>query len=287
MDEQVFRRIQPREFINRFLDNNVRPDTRTPTMARKLSMTTGSVNTAVGSAMIKLGRTTVVAGVQATLIEPSSQTPEEGLMEFAVEILATASLNFRQVRASDDAIVLTHNLRQWLDPHIDRKSLCVESELLAWQLSLTVYIIDNDGNLDDAVVLAAVAALKNVLLPTVTLLDDIEQDLNEQNNQRGYISKSVIAKATHSRSIPLQLDNLPLVVSFALFNNHALIDPTSEEEASMDARMAFLLSQTGELRAVDKPGGKPISDTMFQSCLKQAKERVGYLVEKLNKASEI
>lgn len=277
MDEQVFRRIQPREYIDRFLKNNLRPDSRTPTMARKLSMTTGSVHTAVGSAMIKLGRTAVVAGVQATLIEPSTTTPEEGVMEFAVEILATASLNFRQVRASDDAIVLTHYLRQWLDPHIDRKSLCVESELLVWQLSLTVYVIDNDGNLDDAVVLAAVAALKNVLLPTVTLLDDQENEDSEQ------LSHTVIAKASQSRTIPLQLENLPLVVSFALFDQHALIDPTMGEEAVMDARLAFLLTQAGELRAVDKPGGKTISAKLFNSCLAQAKERVETLMQKLNK----
>lgn len=53
-------------------------------------------------------------------------------MEFEVDIHAMAPLNGLQVRASNDAFVLTQNHRQWLDPYIDRKCLLVESNLLAW-----------------------------------------------------------------------------------------------------------------------------------------------------------
>lgn len=295
MDEEVFSRIQPREYLKRFLDNNVRPDSRNPAMARKLTMTTGSVNTAVGSAMLKLGRTTAVAGVQATLVEPHPNSPDEGVIEFSAEILATASLNFRQVRSSDDALVLTHYLRQWLDPHIDRKALCVESELLVWHLSLTVYIIDNDGNINDAAVLASVAALRNVLLPSVSLMDDDEMDTvadadsTEKNGGAGdgkVSNHSAIAVASAKRTIPLQLDHLPIVVSFALFNDKALIDPTAEEEAVMDSRLTFLLSPSGDVRSVDKPGGKPLSGPLYESCLSQAKQRAIILVKKMIHVNE-
>lgn len=293
MDEGVFRRIQPRDYLKRFLDNNVRPDSRSPTTARKLTMTTGSVNTAVGSAMLKFGRTTAVAGVQATLIKPSANTPEEGIIEFVVEILATASFNFRQVRASDDSLVLTRNLRQWLNPYIDRPSLCVEPGLLVWELRLTVYVIDNDGNMDDAVIMAAVAAIKDVKLPSVSLMDvdvnenDIDGPTNarehmEDVNETHVVNHSAIAIASADRTNPLQLDGFPLVVSFALFEDKALLDPTAEEEAVMDSRLTFVLHPSGELRAVDKPGGKILSGTLYESCLGQAKLRASILLEKLN-----
>lgn len=291
MDEEVFRRIQPRDYLKRFLDNDVRPDSRSPTMARKLTMTTGSINTAVGSAMLKLGRTTVVAGVQATLVEPSSSAPNDGVVEYSVEILATASFNFRQVRTSDDSLVLAHNLRRWLDPYIDRPALCVEPELLVWHLCLTVYVIDNDGNVDDAVIMAAVAAMKNVLLPAITLRDDeaCEALANGSDGSRGRMdvdsasvtNRSAIAVASAERTVPLQFDDFPLVVSFALFEDKPLLDPCAEEEAVMDSRVTFVLNQSGELRAVDKPGGVHLSGALFKQCLYQAKSYIPVLLEKL------
>lgn len=65
-------------YIDRFLENQIRPDGRGMSKARKLTMTTGSVTTAVGSAMLKLGRTTAVAGVQARLVEPSASRETKG-----------------------------------------------------------------------------------------------------------------------------------------------------------------------------------------------------------------
>lgn len=289
----MIRRIQPREYLKRFLDNNVRPDGRTLTMARDMVMTTGSINTAVGSAMVKIGRTMAVAGVEATLEEPSASSPEDGVIDYTVEILATASFNFRQIRASDDALVLTHYIRQWLEPHIDLSSLCVEPSRLVWHLRLTAYCIDNDGNMDDALLLAAVGALKNVMLPTVTMTLDYEEGDDDKdmvdgsgslrNDGRDSVAanRSVIAEASPERTNPLQLDSFPLAVSFALFDDKAFIDPSVEEEASADSRLTFLLHPNGDLRAVLKPGGKKLSKDVYEYCLAQAKLRAATLVQKL------
>lgn len=253
-------------------------------------MTTGSINTAVGSAMVKLGHTMTVAGVEATLVEPSSSAPEEGIVDYAVEILSTASFNFRQIRASDDAAVLTLFLKQWLSPHVDLPSLCIEPTRLVWHLRLTAYCIDNDGNMDDALLLAAVAALKNVMLPTVTMLNGDEDSRGEiagdQTRDDGSdelaASSSLVAEASAERTNALQIESFPLSVSFALFEDKAIIDPSVEEEAAADSRLTFVLHPSGQLRGVLKPGGKNLPKALYEYCLGLAKARASTLLQKLN-----
>lgn len=253
--------------------------------ARKLSMTTGSISTAVGSAMLKFGRTTAVAGIQATLVEPSANSPDEGILDMSVEILSTVSQNLKRI--SDDALVLSHAVRYWLGPHIDRSTLCVETGKLVWHLRLTVYCIDDDGNLYDVVLLAAVAALRNVLLPSITMVDDSDVPSDASGNMEvdfgaPSADRFVIAAASAERTNPLQMDGFPLAVSFAVMDDKVLLDPSAEEESVADSRLTFILHPSGELRAVEKPGGKQLPGYLYEMCLSSAKARALVLLDKVN-----
>lgn len=292
MDDEVFRRVNPRDYLRRFLAKDIRPDGRAPNMARKINITAGSINTAVGSAMVKLGRTTAVAGVHATLVEPSPSSPGDGILDVVVEMLpiVTISGGNRGTRAVDDAVALSHYLRNWIVPHVQLADLCVEKAQLVWRLRLTVYCIDNDGNLEDAVVLAAVAAIGNVKLPSVTLLEgdegtDVGADdsaMTDDDAEKIRESSSVVAMASEERNTLLQAEGLPVTVSFSLFDGKALLDPSGEEEAVADSRLTMVFRPTGELRGVDKGGGKNISEDLLASCMRLAQERVDLLVNKLN-----
>lgn len=281
--------MHPREYLQRFLNNEVRPDGRSPTTARKVNITLGSIGTAVGSAMLKLGRTTAVAGVHATLVQPAAGAPDQGILDVAVELLSMAAAQYKSGRSSDEALCLTEYVRSLLAPHVDLSKLCVEEGLLAWRLRLTAYCIDNDGNLEDAVLLAAVAAMKNVKLPTVRMTDEDQNGSSETNaaatimedGKRTGQSDSVIASATSQRTNSLEMDSYPLPVSFILFDGKSLIDPSMEEEAVCDARITFLFRPSGDLRGVLKPGGKHLSEEVYRSCLAQAKERIPKLQAKL------
>lgn len=290
MDQEVFRKVHPREYLKRFLVNDVRPDGRAPFSTRKVSVSTGSIATAIGSAMLKLGRTTVVAGVHGTLIQPPPGTLDQGIVDVAVELLSAASPNHRTGRTSDDASCLTEYVRSLILPHVNLTKLCVEAGLLVWRLRLTVYCIDNDGNLEDSTLLAAVAAIRNVTLPNVRLIDDENLDVNGHESKSANMTDvndvvqygdSVIAEASADRPNPLEMDGFPLPVSFILFDDKALIDPSAEEESVCESRLTFLFCATGELRGVLKPGGKNISKELYKSCLNQAKERIPLLLEKL------
>lgn len=288
LDAQVYQRVHPREFLKRFLLQDVRPDGRAPMTARRSSITTGSIATAVGSAMLKMGRTTAVAGVRATLETPEPGAPEVGMLDVKVELLPIAASHYRPGRVSDDAVCLSEFVRASVAPHIDLSKICVEAGVLVWRLSVTIYCLDHDGNLEDAVLLAAVAALQNVKLPAVRMKDDAEAEDDTDERMRNTANSdsaketpwdSTIAVASGDRKVPLELDGFPISVSFGLFEDRILLDPSLDEEVVCDSRVTLLMRPSGDLRAVIKPGGTTLPDALFKSCLAQAQERVPYLLQ--------
>ena len=106
----TFQRLHPRTYLERFLAENVRPDGRDfgewrdisvivgecvtrltkveAKMWRRIDLipccTQGSISTADGSALVRLGSTTVVCGVKAEIAEPELDRPEEGFLGTSV-----------------------------------------------------------------------------------------------------------------------------------------------------------------------------------------------------------
>jgi exosome complex component RRP43 len=92
----TFQRLHPKAYLERFLAENARPDGREPHEWRDVSVNVGpclcvmlrsaaervvapgSISTANGSALVRLGDTTVVCGVKAEIAEPELDCPEDG-----------------------------------------------------------------------------------------------------------------------------------------------------------------------------------------------------------------
>ena len=68
MEAAAFRKLYPEEFLDRFLSQGLRPDGRRPTKARAASTSFSAVTTARGSALVKLGGTTVVTAIELRLV---------------------------------------------------------------------------------------------------------------------------------------------------------------------------------------------------------------------------
>lgn len=86
LSAQTFKRLHPHAYLDRFLLEGYRPDGRSlPTSSsssvdswRDVTVNVGSVSTASGSALVRLGETTIVCGVKAEIFEPDLYSPEEG-----------------------------------------------------------------------------------------------------------------------------------------------------------------------------------------------------------------
>jgi exosome complex component RRP43 len=79
-DAHIFQRLHPKAYLERFLAEQLRPDGRETTECRELFVHAGSISTADGSALVRLGDTTIVCGVKAEIAEPDLEQPTEGFL---------------------------------------------------------------------------------------------------------------------------------------------------------------------------------------------------------------
>lgn len=77
---KIFERIKPDEYFRRFIEENVRPDGRALNTFRPTSIRQGAITTANGSAMVRIGGTTVVCGIKAEVAEPRVDRPKDGFL---------------------------------------------------------------------------------------------------------------------------------------------------------------------------------------------------------------
>jgi exosome complex component RRP43 len=77
---QIFQRLHPKAYLERFLAEHVRPDGREVEEWRDLIVHVGSISTADGSAVVRLGETTIVCGVKAEIAEPDLEQPTDGFL---------------------------------------------------------------------------------------------------------------------------------------------------------------------------------------------------------------
>ena len=102
LNAQIYQRLHPRAYFERFLAEQVRPDSREAEEWRDIFVHVGSISTADGSALVRLGETTIVCGVKAEIAEPDLERPTEGfigmclsLLQYIAERLQSRILTFR------------------------------------------------------------------------------------------------------------------------------------------------------------------------------------------------
>ena len=123
----------------------------------------GSVTTAEGSALVKLGQTLVLCGIKAEITTPAFDQPDQGLVIPNVDLMPICSPSIRPGPPSDEAQVLTARLDELLSQQqqrvLDRTQLCIVPG--RWVMALYVHVacLNADGNIWDAVVLATISAL--------------------------------------------------------------------------------------------------------------------------------
>ncbi|KAI0960529.1 hypothetical protein AcW1_005021 [Taiwanofungus camphoratus] len=163
----TFQRLHPKVYLERFLAENVRPDGRNFNEWREVSLNVGSISTADGSALVRLGDTIVVCGVKAETAEPELDSPGEGFLVPNLDLPAICSPKFKPGPPAEDAQILSDKLNEVLvaSGAISTSSLCIESGKAVWVLYVDATCINYDGNAFDATLLAMVAALKNSVFP--------------------------------------------------------------------------------------------------------------------------
>ncbi|KAL4608565.1 exosome complex component RRP43 [Arapaima gigas] len=267
-----FKTAEPLEYHRSFLKENCRPDGRELGEFRATTLNIGSISTADGSALVKIGNTTVICGVKAELAAPPTDAPNKGYVVPNVDLPPLCSSKFRPGPPGEQAQVASQFVADLIDSSniIQREDLCIEKGKLSWVLYCDIMCLDYDGNLLDACVIALLAALKNgkSRLPDVTI--NKETRLAEVDTQRLH---------------RLNVTNHPVASSFAVFDNTiVIVDPTAEEESLAMATVTVALDEGDRICALHKPGGSALSGEKLQDCISRAVTRhreVSNLIEKV------
>jgi len=238
---EVFRRVYPREFQQGFLRHGVRADGRGAGEMRRTTASLGGLSSnTVGSAMVLRGRTNVVTGVTAEVVRPSQDSPDSGIVTGSVDFVL--SVHSRSISSFGSVALQTHLrglLESYVLPLINVSDLAIERGSLVWSLRVSVNCISHDGNLEDTVLLSALAALRSVRLPELSIIP---------SKGEGFNSLPVCAlkdsNSIRAQTLPVS-DSFVLPFSFALIGESILLDPTADEEEQSDALVHVFLRSSG------------------------------------------
>ncbi|KAG1722690.1 ribosomal protein S5 domain 2-type protein [Suillus paluster] len=255
---QIFQRLHPRVYLERFIAEKIRPDGRTFDEWRNVSVNVGSISTADGSALVRMGDTTIVCGVKAEIAEPELDRPDQGFLVPNIDLPAICSPKFKPGPPTEEAQVLSDRLNEALvaSGALSLDSLCIHPGKAVWTLYVDCTCINYDGNAFDAALVAMLGALRNTTLPKATYDDET--------------GRTTCSRKTRS---PLLLNRNFASTSFGVLDkSHVLSDPTAFEEPLMDVTLTVIVDERGELISTMESGGAISEETLLQ-CISRAKER--------------
>lgn len=218
-----------------------------------------SKKSAEGSAKVTIGETEVIVGIKMEIGTPYPDQPEKGTLMAGVELLPLSSPKFESGPPSIKSIelartVIDRGIRE--SDALDLKKLCIKKGEKMWMVVIDAYSINDNGNLADALGLAALAALKDAKFP----------EYDEKNDKIDYEKKTK----------KLVLKELPVPVTVLKIGDKLLVDPVSDEEESIDARLTVATTEDGKVCAIQKGGDVALKsediEKMVDISIKKGKE---------------
>ena len=245
---------QIRNEIISLLSKGVRLDGRKADQYRDVKIETGVSRNAEGSAKVKIGDTEVIAGVKMEVMKPYPDRQDEGSMMINVELTSMSSPDFETGPPSIDAIefarITDRGIRE--SKSLDTKKLCVEAGEKVWMVVVDVCTLNDDGNLFDAIALAAMVAMKTAVFPA-------------------YDGKVVDYKTKTDQKLPLT--KTPITVTVFKYGDHILVDPTVDEQSAYDARLTVSVLENGNICSLQKGGDEAVSDESILKMIELAREK--------------
>ena len=195
---------------------------------RPVSLQFGFVASADGSALARIGDTAVLSGIKLEPGKPFPDTPNAGVLTTNAELIPLSSPTFEpgppHPRAIEVSRVVDRAIRA--AETIDLTALCVTPAEKCWTCFVDIHVLDHSGNLIDAALLAAVAALSRTTKPSKRF------ELGED--------------------APLEVRHLPIETTFVRLGDTIVVDPTFEEEGAAQGRLTIATDEVGNVVAMQK-----------------------------------
>ncbi len=238
-----------KDYICNLATDGKRMDGRGFDEFRKISIEKDVAKNAEGSALVKLGDTTVIVGIKMATGEPYPDTPDSGVLTTAAELRPMASPDFMSGRPSPQAIELARVVDRGIreSKTVDFKKLCVTEKEKVWVLYLDIHVLDYDGNLFDASSIGALSALSNTVVPASRF------ELGEDYK--------------------LSVEHKPVSCTSVKIGNAIMLDPCRNEETVADARLTVSIDENGDIRAMQKGLNGSFTLEEVKSVIKTSKKQ--------------
>lgn len=195
---------------------------------RDITLETGLIKQAEGSARITLGETELWAGVKLIKGDPYSDTPDKGAIATNAELSPVASPEFEsgppRGRTIEVARVIDRGIRE--SGAIDLKKLSIEEGESCWVCFMDMHVVNYDGNLFDAGSLALMAALMTGQIPWHKI------DMGDPE--------------------PIPIEAQPIMTTAAKIGDELVFDPTELEDKVARPRISISTDEDGNIRAGQK-----------------------------------
>jgi exosome complex component RRP42 len=211
-----------------------RLDERSLDEIRPLQIEIDVIKKASGSAWVKLGKTEVIAGVKVETGEPFEGLENSGAMIITAEVLPIASPHIEPGPPDEETIELARVVDRGVreSEMLDLSKLVLVPGKIVYTIFVDCSIINVDGNLFDATSYAVVSALASCKLPVFEIKDD------------------TVVETGKTQEPPIT--TVPVSVTTVKIGDYLLLDPNTEEEACMDARLTITTNSKGSIVAMQK-----------------------------------
>ncbi len=245
-----------REFISDLLRKGERIDGRAFNEYREIEVEVNVVPAkAEGSALVRMGDTSVVAGVKVLVGDPYPDSPDEGVTMVTAEMSPIASPLFELGPPKEDAIELARVVDRGVreSETVDAKQLSIEEGKKAYMVFADLYPIEYDGNLIDASSIAVNAALLTTKFPEMKVED------------------GKLVETGELLSLPIK--NVAVEVTVAKIDNILILDTILKEEFVQDCRLTMAIDRNNNFTAMQKGGGAgPMSLELIDQAMELASE---------------
>jgi exosome complex component RRP45 len=299
-------------------DNNkpLRGDGRQAAELRKIRLQLGRWDNGA-ECTAQWGYTRVTSTCTAELVPPSPDHPNEGMVDFSVDLSPMAASEFRLAPsattatgtnrsrggnfADTDQKLQSNRILRCLERIIliggalDTEALAVLPGKWVWKFHISLSVLDHGGNVLDACVLCAMATLRHYRKPHV--------DLQGQSDDPNAPVLPTMIPSMVKEATPLPLHHTPLSVSFGLIpaqdevhsiTSDALVailaDPTDREEYVQAGVVTIAMNIHSEICLLDYGGGCELTPPKLKECWTMGqplvKELCRMLEETLVKADE-
>jgi exosome complex component RRP42 len=240
-----------KDYVYDLIESGKRVDGRGFRDYREISVERDIIIKAEGSALVKLGDTSVLVGVKLEPGEPFSDAPDKGIIMTNAELRPGASPDFETGPPNENSVELARVVDRGIrgSETIDLEKLCIEEGEKVWMTFIDIHALDNDGNLVDAAALGAIASLLNTRIP---------------NERYGLTGEDT-----------LSIQDTPVAVTMVKIGENILVDPNLHEENAATSKLTVISNTDDTVSGMQKSGSAGLKEEEIAEMVEIGIEKAG------------